>query len=322
MTSEHTSDAGSAAAAGRPALTWRYSLIVVAAALVAVVAVRWAIVLLGDVLRRQAEEASPNSWAGVGVALLMLGVAQLATVLILALGVPIALLRRSGSRRFVWAFEAVLVLFVLILIAGYGFAAFGFPFVFGGVELGFFVFFALPLLWVVPAFAASLIPVRAAGVVVAAGLAASLASWAVTAIAGGAEQAAYNAAYHGPVFVPAGDPDELLDGYDLGWVELPDEYGGGSTPSMQLTFSSESGTGGGFFVEFYDGHEHDPCAYGCDIVGSALGGAVTHNEATPTYYDVTLDSGTVRVSGLSEEQALTVLGGLREASIDEFAGLR
>jgi hypothetical protein len=322
MTTDHSTEAAippSTAGHKRP-LTWRYSLIVVASALAAVVAVRWVVAVLGDSLRRQAEQESPGTWAGVGVALVMLAITQLATLLILLVGVPIAIGRRRGSRPFVLAFVASVLLLTLVLIGAFGFAALGFPFTLDAVALGF-GFLVLPLLWVVPAFAASLVPGRVVLVVLASGLAASVIAWGLTQLRADAEQAGYNAAYHGPVVVPAGDPDELLAGYDLGVVELPNEYSSPSTPALRLTFDSESGAGA-FFVDVYEGHEHDLCGFGCRTVGEAPGGTVTTDEAAPTFVSLTLDDGTVEISGLSEEQAMTVFHGLRHASIAEFAALR
>jgi hypothetical protein len=321
MTAQHVTEVGASVTPSRPALTWRRSLVVLVIVVVVVVASRWGISAIADVLSREAEANSPDSWAGVGVAILMGAVAQLVALAIVFVGVPIGLRGRAGSRRFFGVFAAMLAVLAVICVARFGFGVIGFPFVLSGPELGFFVWVVVPLFWIVPAYATALIRLRTAAIGVGAGVAAALITWGAIAWAAQDEQAAYNADYHGPVFVPDGDADDLLAGYDLAYVDLPNEYTDDSSPALRLTFQSESGTGGGFFVEFYDGHEHQACGSGCEEIGSALGGTVIR-DGTSGDYSVTLASGTVELSSiLSPEQALAVFDGLKPGSIDEFAAL-
>lgn len=163
---------------GRQGLSWRAALGVVAAVGGIAAAVRVAAVAATELVAR----AWSGSWTGVGAGLLLGAAAQLLSVAILLIGVPVALRRYEGRRRFAAAYVAVILLLIVVVIAREGFAALAFPFFLSPAEAGVFWFVVVPLVWVIPAVAAALIRLRVAGIVVGAGTVAAVLVWGIDSL--------------------------------------------------------------------------------------------------------------------------------------------
>ena len=314
----------------RPRLTVRRSLVAVAGGLLAGCATALLVVLVVGAV------ASVDETGFEGLGALVLGVAAgvFLGCLVAALVVLLAVRRRRRGPRFSGLFSAGLGL--LLLAFGVGVIGSVAAPVIELVGVRPLAWVLLPLLWSVPAAATGVVRARWVGYVVAVGLVAVLVTLAVGGLRASREQARFDAAWTGPVLVPATSPASPLPGYLLRSVTLPGEYADLAysyvSPGDEVVHDDGSVTGDVpdayydlRFVAPEDVETYAPCgtaAPACPVVGRALGADVLA-DASAGGWVVRLEDGAVSLTGsFGDDDAVAVLQDLRPAVLDDVHDLR
>jgi len=307
----------------------RYSLLLVAVALIAGLILRLGILGIAAFFGQRQAAASSGSWAGLGTILLGAALGLLVGYVLAIVTVGVGMRRRSGGRRFTVVFAVILAAVQAVPFAVSGVGGLALPSAFYGVPLGFVPWVGVPMLWALPAATIGLLRWRWLAVIGAVGVIVVLVISGSQKLQADHEQSSRNSSYRGPSFAPSTSPGSPLPGYRLRSVKLPgpyERYRGATQISLSYFRPAADVYDQRYYsIDFSLGQDALYCGgeFGtCPTVGTALGHPILRIASSGSY-GISLERGVIMLEGsLTPDEAVSIFGDLKAATVDEIAALR